>query len=84
MDLPGGSIKFLEKVEDSLKREFEEEIGLKINKFKLKKIVTNYVVWDLDETHKEEVAALKDSLNANTQALTELRDLINFLGKKDQ
>ena len=37
-----------------------------------------------DETHKEEVAALKDSLNANTQALTELRDLINFLGKKEQ
>lgn len=37
-----------------------------------------------DETHKEEVEALKDSLNANTQALTELRDLINFLGKKEQ
>lgn len=33
---------------------------------------------------KDEVAALKDSLNANTQALTELKDLITFLGKKDQ
>lgn len=43
-----------------------------------------YYMVKKDEDHKEEVAALKDSLNANTQALTELRDLINFLGKKEQ
>lgn len=43
-----------------------------------------YYMVKKDETHKEEVEALKDSLNANTKALTELRDLINFLGKKEQ
>ena len=55
LDLPGGGIEYGESAEDTLKREFEEEIGLKISKFKLKDIVTNYVVWDLDKTHKEDL-----------------------------
>ena len=54
-DLPGGGIEYGETADETLKREFEEEIGLRINKFKLKQIVTNYVVWDLDETHKEDL-----------------------------
>lgn len=55
LDLPGVGIEYKETAEDTLKREFEEEIGLKINKFKLRQIVTNYVVWDLDMTHKEDL-----------------------------
>ena len=33
----------------------------------------------IQETHKEEMNALKDSLNQNTLALTELRDVIKYL-----
>lgn len=55
LDLPGGGIEYGESAEETLKREFEEEVGLKIRKFSLKKIVTNYVVWNLDETHLEDL-----------------------------
>lgn len=54
-DLPGGGIEYGESADETLKREFEEEIGLRITKFKLKQIITNYVVWDLDETHQEDL-----------------------------
>ena len=54
-DLPGGGIEYGESADETLKREFEEETGLRINKFKLKQIITNYVVWDLDETHQEDL-----------------------------
>lgn len=33
----------------------------------------------IQEAHKEEMNALKDSLNQNTLALTELRDVIKYL-----
>lgn len=55
LDLPGGGIEYGESAEETLKREFEEEVGLKIKKYRLKKIVTNYVVWNLDETHLEDL-----------------------------
>ena len=55
LDLPGGGIEYGESTDDTLKREFEEEVGLKIEDYKLKTVVTNYVVWNLDETHLEDL-----------------------------
>lgn len=55
LDLPGGGIEYGENADDTLKREFEEEVGLKIENYKLRTVVTNYVVWNLDETHLEDL-----------------------------
>ena len=55
LDLPGGGIEYGESADDTLKREFEEEVGLKIENYKLRTVVTNYVVWSLDETHLEDL-----------------------------
>lgn len=35
LDLPGGTIEFNEKPNDALIREFDEEVGIKINKYEL-------------------------------------------------
>lgn len=35
LDLPGGTIEFQEKPEDTLKRELLEEVGIKVKNFKL-------------------------------------------------
>lgn len=55
LDLPDGGIDYGESASDTLKREFDEEVGLKIKDFFLKTIVINYVVWNLDETHLEDL-----------------------------
>lgn len=55
LDLPGGGIEYGESAEETLKREFEEETGLTISSYKLRQIVTNYVVWNLDKTTKEDL-----------------------------
>lgn len=36
-----------------------------------------------DEAHRQEVNALRDVLEQNTQAIIELRDLVKFLMKKE-
>lgn len=45
LDLPGGSIKFLEKPEDTLKREIKEETGLEVKKFKLLDCDSTSIKW---------------------------------------
>lgn len=35
LDLPGGTIEFLERPEDTLKRELREEVGIELNDYKL-------------------------------------------------
>ena len=55
LDLPGGGIDYGESADDTLRREFSEEVGLSIKEYQLKTVVTNYVVWDLDENHKEDL-----------------------------
>lgn len=45
LDLPGGSLKFLEKPEDTLKREIKEETGLKITKFNLLDCDSVSITW---------------------------------------
>lgn len=55
LDLPGGGIEYGESVEETLKREFVEEVGLKVKNHKLKTIITNYVVWTFDENYTEDL-----------------------------
>lgn len=45
LDLPGGSPKFLERPEDTLKREIKEETGLEVKKFKLLDCDSSSVKW---------------------------------------
>ena len=45
LDLPGGSIKFLEKPEDTLKREIKEETGLEVKEFKLLDCDSTSIKW---------------------------------------
>lgn len=43
-----------------------------------------YLVKDMNEKHSAETSVLKDSINANTQAISELKVLINtLLGKSN-
>lgn len=55
LDLPGGGIERGETADDTLRREFWEEVGVEIKNSKLKTVITNYVVWNLDETHLEDL-----------------------------
>lgn len=56
LDLPGGGIEYGEKPDDTIKREFMEEVGIAIKDYKIKMATTNYVVWDMDENTKEELS----------------------------
>ncbi len=55
LDLPGGGIEYGEATIDTLTREFKEEVGINIKNATLKTVKTNYVVWNLDETHLEDL-----------------------------
>lgn len=54
LDLPGGGIEYGESPEETLKREFLEEVGVSINEFELFLVKTNYVVWS-DEEYNEDL-----------------------------
>ena len=55
LDLPGGRIEYGETAEQTLKREFIEEVGVAIKSFDLYTIKTNYVVWQMEENIKEDL-----------------------------
>lgn len=56
LDLPGGGIEYGEKPDDTIKREFMEEVGVAIKDYKLKMATTNYVVWNMNENVEEDVS----------------------------
>ena len=56
LDLPGGGIEYGEKPNDTIKREFMEEVGVTIKDYKLKMATTNYVVWNMKKNTKEDVS----------------------------
>lgn len=45
LDLPGGTIEFSEKPEETLKRELLEEVGIKVNEFELLDASSVVVKW---------------------------------------
>lgn len=49
LDLPGGTVEFCERVEDTLKREFKEETGLEITNYKLFDVDSVTVDWQDDD-----------------------------------
>lgn len=75
LDLPGGGIDYGETAEETLKREFMEEIGLEIKDFELFTVKTNYVLWNLDETHQEDLQhiAIIYKVRLNDEELDKIR-----------
>ncbi len=56
LDLPGGGIEYGEKPNDTIKREFMEEVGISIKDYSLREVSTNYVVWNMNENIEEDVS----------------------------
>ena len=49
LDLPGGTIEFCERPEDALKRELEEEVGIKITSYELFDADSVTFEWNFEE-----------------------------------
>ena len=56
LDLPGGGIEYGEKPNDTIRREFMEEVGITIKDYSLREVSTNYVVWNMNENIEEDVS----------------------------
>ena len=56
LDLPGGGIEYGEKPNDTIRREFMEEVGVAIKDYSLREVATNYVVWNMNENVEEDVS----------------------------
>lgn len=75
LDLPGGGIEYGENAEETLKREFEEEVGVKIESFELKTVITNYVLWKIDEKYMEDLQhiAIIYNVKVNNNDLNQIK-----------
>lgn len=49
LDLPGGTIEFQEKPEETLKREFREEVGIEIKNYELIDVDSVNFKWEYDK-----------------------------------
>ena len=56
LDLPGGGIEYGEKPNDTIRREFMEEVGIYIKDYSLREVTTNYIVWNMNENIEEDVS----------------------------
>lgn len=55
LDLPGGGIEYGETVDETITREFQEEVGVKIKEYNLNRVITNYVDWKINENTQEQL-----------------------------
>lgn len=79
-DLPGGTVEFCERPEDTLKREFKEETGLEITNYKLFDVDSVTVDWkDKDNFIKtHHIGVFYKVLNYNNEIKKEIKaDEIN-------
>ncbi len=55
LDLPGGGIEHTESPEIALKREIQEEAGITIDNYKLINVLSNNIIWNIDDDYQEDL-----------------------------
>lgn len=73
LDLPGGGIEHLETPEEALKREIDEEVGIKISNYRLINVLSNNLVWQVkpdltEDLHHIGIIYLINDDNKNIKA----------------
>ncbi|HUT82785.1 MAG TPA: NUDIX hydrolase [Candidatus Bathyarchaeia archaeon] len=76
--LPGGSIKFMETYEKAIKREFKEELNIKIEVGRLLWVLENYFEYQNEKIHSIEFYFLITPLDSEEKLSSE-----EFFGKEE-